>query len=468
MAAFNLDKLCLILAAFLFLLLLFPLGGQHHLTLLFSSFNPIKANSSTTPLEAPVLLDAFASTSINTSDEDEPKTHKKRSSLERVEEGLSKARAAIQEAIRSKNYTSHKKETFIPKGSVYWNSHTFLQSHIEMVKTFKVWPYKEGERPLVHDGPLNNIYSIEGHFIDEVESKGSPFRAQDPEEAHVFFLPFSVAFIMHFIYLPITAAADYSRDRLPRVVTDYVHIVAKKYPYWKRSNGADHFMVSCHDWAPDVSIANSELFNKFIRVLCNANISVGFRHPRDVPLPEIYLPPFQLGPTHMGRAPNNRPILAFFEGRAPRYIRQVLFKHWKNKDNEVQVHELLPKGKNYTRLMGQSKFCLCPSGSEVASPRVVEAIYQGCVPVIISNNYSLPFSDVLNWSQFSVQIPVEKIPEIKMILQRISNSKYLRMHERIKRVQRHFVLNRPAKPFDVIHMVLHSLWLRRLNFRLSD
>lgn len=247
MAAFNLDKLCLILPAFLFLLFLFPLGGQHHLTLLFSSFNPIKANSSTTPLEAPVL-DAFASTSINTGNEDEPKTQKKRSSLERVEEGLAKARAAIQEAIRSKNYTSHKKETFIPKGSVYWNSHAFHQSHIEMVKRFKVWPYKEGERPLVHDGPLNNIYSIEGHFIDEVESKGSQFRAQDPDEAHVFFLPISVASIVHFIYLPITAAADYSRDRLRRVVTDYVHVISKKYPYWNRSNGADHFMVSCHDW----------------------------------------------------------------------------------------------------------------------------------------------------------------------------------------------------------------------------
>ncbi|KAJ6699835.1 EXOSTOSIN HEPARAN SULFATE GLYCOSYLTRANSFERASE -RELATED [Salix purpurea] len=38
-------------------------------------------------------------------------------SLERVEEGLAKARAAIQEAIRSKNYSAQKKETFIPRGS---------------------------------------------------------------------------------------------------------------------------------------------------------------------------------------------------------------------------------------------------------------------------------------------------------------------------------------------------------------
>ena len=48
-----------------------------------------------------------------------------------MEEGLAKARAAIQEAIRSKNYTSHKKETFIPKGSVYWNSHAFHQLSLQ-------------------------------------------------------------------------------------------------------------------------------------------------------------------------------------------------------------------------------------------------------------------------------------------------------------------------------------------------
>ncbi|KAK7832625.1 putative glycosyltransferase [Quercus suber] len=227
-----------------------------------------------------------------------------------------------------------------------------------MVKRFKVWTYNEGEQPLVHDGPLNHVYSLEGQFIDEIEWDKSPFRASHPEEAH--------------------------SDRLQRIVIDYIKIVADKHPYWNRSSGADHFMLPCHDWAPDVSDVNPQLFKNFMKVLCNANTSEGFRPSRDVSIPEMYLRFGTLGPPHQGQSPNNHPILAFFGGREHGQIRKILLKHWKDKDSDVQVHEYLPKGRNYTKVMGQAEYCLCPSGFEVASPRIVEAIYMGCVPVIIS------------------------------------------------------------------------------------
>ena len=134
----------------------------------------------------------------------------------------------------------------------------------------------------------------------------------------------------------------------------------------------------------DDSDDNPQLFKNFMKVLCNANTSEGFRSTRDVSIPEIYLEFGTLGPPHQGQPANNRPILAFFGGREHGHIRKFLLKHWKDKDSDVQVHEYLPEGPNYTIIMGQTKYCLCPSGFEVASPRIVEAIYMGCVPVIIN------------------------------------------------------------------------------------
>ncbi|XP_058747489.1 probable glycosyltransferase At5g03795 [Vicia villosa] len=386
---------------------------------------------------------------------------RKLSILDRTEAGLLQARAAIREAINS---SQTEDLDYVPIGPMYWNAKAFHRSYLEMEKLFKVFVYEEGEIPVFHNGPCKSIYSMEGNFIHAIEINDK-FRTRDPEKAHVFFLPFSVVMLVRFVYL--RDSRDFSPIR--KTVTDYINVISEKYPYWNRSLGADHFMLACHDWGPETSFSVPYLHENSIRVLCNANTSEKFNPAKDVSLPEINLQTGSINGFLGGPSASKRSVLAFFAGGLHGYIRSILLEHWENnKDPDIMVQKYLPKGVSYYEMLRKSKFCLCPSGYEVASPRLVEAIYTGCVPVLISDHYVPPFSDVLNWKSFSVEVSVEDIPKLKDILMRITPTQYIRMQRRVGQIRRHFEVHSPPKRFDVFHMILHSVWLRRLNFRVHD
>ncbi|XP_062107090.1 probable glycosyltransferase At3g07620 isoform X1 [Humulus lupulus] len=386
--------------------------------------------------------------------------------LEMVEGDLATARALIREANSKKflnqTYSPLQDSDYIPLGHIYRNPHAFHWSYLLMEKLFKIFVYEEGEPPIFHNGPCKSIYSTEGIFLSLMESD-TYFRTWDPDKAHVYFLPFSVAMIVEYLFDPIV------RDKavLQRTVADYVHTISHKYPYWNRSLGADHFMLSCHDWGPRATWYVPQLYYNAIRVLCNANISEHFDPKKDASLPEINLKTGEITGLMDGLPLSDRKILGFFAGRRHGRIRPALLQHWKDKDEELQVYESLPQGISYEEKLRKSRYCICPSGHEVASPRIVEAIYAECVPVLISQRYVLPFSDVLNWEAFSVQVSVSEIPELKKILLGISEERYLRLREGVRMVQKHFVVNDPPKKYDMFHMILHSIWLRRLNVRIN-
>ncbi|XP_051132355.1 probable glycosyltransferase At5g03795 [Andrographis paniculata] len=388
--------------------------------------------------------------------------NKRSNRLDITEAQLQKARAAIQAA---KNTTDGAHAPYyIPTGPVYLNPSAFHRSYLEMEKNFKVYVYEEGEHPIFHNGPCGSIYSIEGYFIYQLEI--SNFRTRDPKKAHVFFLPFSVASIVHYIFD--STVRKHRWRPLRKTVKDYVDLVARKYPFWNMSLGYDHFMLSCHDWGPELSKSIPWLSKNSIRALCNANTTEGFEPFKDASIPEINLPGGNIKRLLGGPSPSTRSILAFFAGGLHGPIRPILLEHWEKKDLDIQVQRYLPKDVSYYTMLRKSKYCICPSGYEVASPRIVEALYTGCVPVIIKDHYVLPFSDVLNWKSFAVEIPVAEIPNLKKILTGISTRQYIRMQRRGVIARRHFEVNLPPRSYDVFHMILHSVWLRRLNFRLPD
>lgn len=214
---------------------------------------------------------------------------------------------------------------------------------------------------------------------------------------------------------------------------------------------------------------HKELTKNSIKALCNADASEGiFVAGKDVSLPETIIknprrPLRNLG----GKRVSQRTILAFFAGRMHGRVRPILLKNWDGKDEDMRIYALLPnrvsRTMSYVQHMKSSKYCICPMGYEVNSPRIVEAIYYECVPVIIADNFVLPLSDVLDWSAFSVVVPEKDIPKLKEILVAIPMRRYLTMQTNVKMLQKHFLWNPRPVRYDMFHMILHSIWVSRLN-----
>lgn len=112
-----------------------------------------------------------------------------------------------------------------------------------MEKVFKIYVYEEGEAPIFHNGPCRSIYSTEGRFIHQME-RGNRYRTDDPYEAHVYFMPFSVVVMVQYLYEP----GSVDMNAIGNTLADYVDTISHKHPFWNTSLGADHFMLSCHDW----------------------------------------------------------------------------------------------------------------------------------------------------------------------------------------------------------------------------
>lgn len=368
-----------------------------------------------------------------------------------VDQEMLFAKSQIENAPLIKNET----RLYAP---IYRNVSMFRRSYELMEKMLKVYVYQDGEKPIFHQPILDGIYASEGWFMKHMEANEN-FVTKDPGKAHLFYLPFSSRLLELTLYV----RHSHSRTNLIEYMRNYAGMIAAKYHFWNRTGGADHFVAACHDWAP--AETRGPLLN-CIRALCNADIEVGFSIGKDVSLPETYVRSAQNPLKNLeGNPPSQRPILAFFAGNMHGYVRPVLLDYWGNKDPNMKIFGPMPHVKgntNYIQHMKSSKFCICPRGHEVNSPRIVEAIFYECVPVIISDNFVPPFFEVLDWESFAVIVLEKDIPNLKNILVSISEEKYIEMHKRVKKVQQHFLWHSKPEKYDLFHMILHSVWYNRI------
>lgn len=98
-----------------------------------------------------------------------------------------------------------------------------------------------------------------------------------------------------------------------------------------------------------------------------------------------------------------------------------------NCDNNADTHK-------FEELMLNSTFALCPRGFGNTSFRLVEAMQFGAIPVYISDVFTLPYSDVLDWNKFCVIVKHDEIENLYQRLSSITLSQIQDYRENIQKV----------------------------------
>ncbi|XP_039021862.1 probable glycosyltransferase At5g03795 [Hibiscus syriacus] len=339
---------------------------------------------------------------------------------------------------------------------IYHDKDLFEEDYKEMNRSLKIYIY-----PHDKDDPYANVllpadYDPKGHYASELYFKkvisGSHFITENPSEADLFFMPFSIVEMRH--------DPRIGPEGMGNFIKQYIYNITQTYPYWNRTDGADHFYVACHSIG---RFAMDEVFEaKFnvIQVVCSSSYFVaGYVPHKDASMPQIW--PRQGSPPDV--ASLKRKQLAFFAGTINSPARVALLQFWGN-DTAIFAHFGRLGTPDDDQLL-DAKFCLHVKGFEVNTARVADAIYYGCVPVILANHYDLPFVDVLNWESFSVVVHYLDIPVLKNILQRISLEEYSLLQSNTLKVRRHFQWNDPPLDFDAFYMTMYELWLRRSSIK---
>jgi hypothetical protein len=130
--------------------------------------------------------------------------------------------------------------------------------------------------------------------------------------------------------------------------------------------------------------------------------------------------------------PGPRPILASFQGVNSHPVRQSL--HGISNGQSIMVNfvdrvrhvgkidAVSLKGDNeYEKLLLNSTFAFVPRGDALFSYRLLEVMSFGCIPIILSDGWTLLFDRTVRWEKFCLQLHAEAIPQIPQILSSLTS-----------------------------------------------
>nr|XP_043611260.1 probable glucuronoxylan glucuronosyltransferase IRX7 [Erigeron canadensis] len=262
----------------------------------------------------------------------------------------------------------------------------------------------------------------------------SHVRTLDPYEADFFYVP---------VYVSCRFSSDNGFPVISHaraLISSAIDVISSEFPFWRRSNGSDHVFVASHDYGAcfhameDRAVANGiPEFMKNSIIL--QTFGVKYRH-RCQDVEHVVIPPYvspdKIRSTLLKYPVNGRrDIFAFFRGKMeihPKnvsgrfYSRRVRTDIWKKYGNDKRFYLKRRRFDGYLNEMAKSVFCLCPLGWAPWSPRLVEAVALGCVPVVIADGIRMPLESAIPWPEISITVVEKDIGKLGGILEDVAKT----------------------------------------------
>ncbi|CAA6675112.1 unnamed protein product [Spirodela intermedia] len=272
----------------------------------------------------------------------------------------------------------------------------------------------------------------------------SPVRTLDPHAANFFF---------HRQRLP---ALGHARSLL----SSAVDFISSRHPFWGLRGGADHVFVASHDYGAcfhameDVAVA--EGIPEFLRrSIILQTFGVDRPHAcQDVE--HVLIPPYVprsccRDQRRHGGPPKN------ISGRI--YGNGVRTEIWRRYGGDRRFFLKRKRHDGFRSEMARSVFCLCPRGWAPWSPRLVESVAVGCVPVVIADGIRLPFSNAVRWDHISLRVPEREVTRLEPILRHVAATNLSAIQRNLwdPANREALLFNRRMKPGDATWHVLKAL-----------
>jgi len=232
----------------------------------------------------------------------------------------------------------------------------------------------------------------------------SSCRTKDPHAANLFYIPFY------------SYCAGRFENNTTALVTDLKHEV-ENYgggTFWHRFCGADHVMAFNMHGNLKTYWTQFSAPMQILKDVFNILRIPSLKRIESLMYRTVLIPYYVNNPLiaqfDMKSAPRERSILLSFfgtsRGGSPkknvvrRPLKELLIRcndcEYVELRNRFSLAEMDTAAKTYIR----SKFCVIPRGDVPNSKRLFDAIFAGCIPVVVSDDIQLPFTNVIDYSKF--------------------------------------------------------------------